>query len=545
MPDSRSDLAELVSAKVMDRRRFLAFTGALAGTAMYAQTRGDLAAAAPPMPGYPFRLGVASGEPRAHGVSIWTRLAPEPLSKNGGLNAKSVQVRWEVATDDGFSNVVESGTVAALRDLAHSVHVDVRGLSAGSIYYYRFMAGGEVSPTGRTKTTPVGHVDELAFAFASCQAWPDGYYSAYRRMAENEDLDLVIHLGDYIYEYGIPADGGNRNVAVPNLLRDDCRTLERYRLQHALHKTDPDLQRVHGDFAWAVTWDDHEVQNDYAGIYPEWAETSPSFLRRRAAAYQAWFEHMPVSVRARPDEGDIRLYGRVRYGDLVQFNVLDTRQYRDDQPCGDGEQFRCDANFTATKLGDRQRRWLLRGMDDSTARWNVLAQGTMMGELKHNPEGTYFWQDAWDGYPGERSRILQAIADMGVSNPISIAGDWHSTFVHNLKADYETDGAPVVATEFVGTSITTNGDGLVYGPYYAPMVPFNENIEFFDGDRRGYVLCRLDHETWNTEFRMVESVADADAPEYLFAQFAVEDGVPGAQGVCVPVNPPPLGRVEC
>jgi alkaline phosphatase D len=542
MPDPRQTLAEL-HGPVLDRRRFLAWTGALAGTALYSQVRGDLAAAAPPMPGYPFTLGVASGEPHPAGVTIWTRLVPKPFAKDGGISANSVQVQWQVATDEGFTNVVASGTVGALAELAHSVHVDVNGLQPGHVYHYRFIAGGEESPTGRTKTAPTGHVPALSFAFASCQAWEDGFYSAYRRMAE-QDLDLVIHLGDYIYEGGISATGGVRNVKIPGTLREECRSLDRYRLQHALYKTDPDLQEVHRIFPWAVTWDDHEVENDYAGIHPAYFNDNEGFLKRRAAAYQAYYEHLPLNMNAKPN-GELLLYRRLRYGDIAEFNMLDTRQYRDDQPCGDGEQFRCDANFTATKLGAAQRQWLIDGLDASQARWNVLAQGTMMGELRHNQEGTYFWQDAWDGYPGERSRILQAIHEMEVPNPVSIAGDWHSTFVHNLKADYEDESAPVVATEFVGTSISSNGDGLVYGPYYGPMVPFNENIEFFDGDRRGYVLCKLDHEVLRTELRMVESVSDPDAAEYTFARFVVEDGQPGAQGECVPVNPPPLGRVDC
>ena len=528
----------------MDRRRFLAWTGALAGTALYSQLRGDLAVAASSLPGYPFTLGVASGEPHTRGVTLWTRLAPEPFATDGGIRTKNVQVQWQVATDEGFTDIVAAGTVAALAELAYSVHVDVNGLQPGSVYYYRFIAAGEDSPAGRTKTAPSGHVAGLAFAFASCQAWEDGFYSAYRRMAE-QDIDLVIHLGDYIYEGGISASGGNRNVKVPGMLREECRSLGRYRLQHALYKTDPDLQEVHRIFPWAVTWDDHEVENDYAGVHPAYFNDNQGFLKRRAAAFQAYYEHMPLTMNAQPRNGEPLLYRRLRYGDIAEFNLLDTRQYRDDQPCGDGEQFRCDANFTATKLGAAQRQWLLDGLGASGARWNVLAQGTMMGELKHNQEGTYFWQDAWDGYPGERSRILQAIDDMGVANPVSIAGDWHSTFVHNLKADYDDDAAPVVATEFVGTSISSNGDGLVYGPYYGPMVPFNEHIEFFDGDRRGYVLCKLDHELWRTELRMVESVSDPDAAEYTFATFVVENGQPGAHGECVPVNPPPLGRVDC
>jgi len=554
MSDPRGTLAALQNG-VVDRRRFLAFTGALAGTALYAQLKGDAVRAAPPLQSYPFRLGVASGDPTPTELSLWTRLAPEPLAEGGGMPARDVAVGWELARDEGFRHGVRRGKVAALPELAHSVHVDVRGLQPGREYFYRFTVDGQRSAVGRTKTAPAPgtRVEELTFAFASCQAWPDGFYSAYRRMNE-QDLDLVIHLGDYIYEYGIPADGGARDVAVPAALQEYCVTLERFRLQHSLYKTDPDLQECHRRFPWAVTWDDHEVENDYAGIYPEYAPTTPAFVAKRAAAYQAYYEHMPLRLSARPSGGELRLYRRLRYGDLAEFNVLDTRQYRADQPCGDGEQPRCAAGFDpdATMTGDAQEAWLLDGLAASRAKWNVIAQGVMMGELKHDAQGGRFWQDAWDGYPGQRARLLESIAGISKGrkhhlNPVVVTGDWHSTFVNDLKVDFEDASRDAtVATEFVGTSITTNGDGLVYGPYYEPMVPFNPSIRFFDGDRRGYVLCKLDREQWRTELRMVEEVGDADASEYTFASFVVEDGRPGAEIDCSPgPNPPKLGRVDC
>jgi len=532
MSDPRTVLSEL-DGRVMDRRRFLAFSAALTGTAMYAQLRGDLAHAMPRAAGYPFRLGVASGDPTPNGVSLWTRLAPEPLVADGGMQASDVAVRWQIAGDEAFGNVVQSGRVAAVPELAHSVHVDVTGLRPGRRYFYRFIAGGEASPVGTTMTAPAAgaRVSDLRFAFASCQKWDDGFYSPYRRMAE-EDLALVIHLGDYIYEYGI-GSGGVRNASLPPEFAPECVTLERYRLQHALYKTDTDLQEVHRLFPWAVTWDDHEVANDYSGIFPEFADTSPEFLARRAVAYRAYFEHMPVPTSASPKRDQVRLYRRLRYGDLAEFSVLDTRQFRTDNPCGDGEQPPCDAGYdpAATMTGATQERWLLNGLERSRARWNVIAQGVMMGQLKHDADGGRFWQDAWDGWPGQRARILQGIVDAGVSNPVVITGDWHSTFVHDLKVDFDDPDSPTVATEFVGTSISSNGDFEVYGPYYGPMVPFNPNIKFFDGDRRGYVLCTLDEEQWRTDLRMVTTVSTPDAPAYTFASFVVEDGRPGAQQV--------------
>ncbi len=532
MSDPRRTLAELNDC-VIDRRRFLAFTGALAGTAAYAQLRGDLAMAYPKLRAYPFRLGVASGDPTPDGISLWTRLAPEPLVEGGGMPARDVRVRWQLASDSRFRNVVRSGNVAALPELGHSVHVDVRGLRPGREYYYRFLTDGDASPVGRTKTTPGSreHVRELTFAFASCQKWDDGFYSAYGRMAE-EDLDLVVHLGDYIYEYGV-GSGGVRNANVPASFAPECETLARYRLQHSLYKTDPDLQEAHRRFPWIVTWDDHEVANDYSGIYPEFADTSAAFVQRRANGYQAYFENLPVPLSSRPRPTNMQLYRRLAYGDVANFSVLDTRQYRTDNPCGDGEQPPCDAGFDpdATMTGHEQERWLLDGLQRSRARWNVIANGVMMGQLKHDAEGNRFWQDAWDGWPGQRARILRRIQKSRVRNPVVITGDWHSTFVNDLKVDFDDEDAPVVATEFVGTSISSNGDFPVYGPYYGPMIPFNPHIQFFDGDRRGYVRCRLDRDEWRTDLRMVPTVSTRNAPVSTFASFVVEDGQPGARRV--------------
>jgi len=532
MSDPRRTLADIGDC-VIDRRRFLAFTGALAGTALYAQARGDLALAAPPLNGYPFRLGVASGDPTPNRVSLWTRLASEPLVEGGGIPAQDISVRWQVATDSHFRHVEKSGTVAAVPELDHSVHVDVSGLRSGREYFYRFLTDRDESPVGRTKTAPGprDHVRDLTFAFVSCQKWDDGFYSPYRRMAE-EDLDLVVHLGDYIYEYGI-GSGGVRKAKVPASFAPECFTLERYRLQHSLYKTDPDLQESHRLFPWMVTWDDHEVDNDYSGIFPEFENTSPEFLARRAAAYQAYFENMPVPLSAKPTEGAVQLYRRLSYGDIAEFNLLDTRQYRTDNPCGDGEQPPCDAGFdpSATMTGAAQEQWLLDGLERSPARWNVIAQGVLMGQLKHDADGGRFWNDSWDGWPGQRARVLQHIADAEVRNPVVITGDWHSTFVNDLRADYEDPSTPIVATEFVGTSISSNGDAEVYGPYYGPMIPFNPDIKFFDGDRRGYVRCRLDHDEWRTDLRMVSTVSKRNAHVSTFASFVVEDGQPGAKEV--------------
>ena len=525
---------EQALAGPMDRRRFLIFSGALAGAAAFCQTRGDLAHAGPPLRDYPFTLGVASGDPAPSRAVLWTRLAPDIYEPDGGMPYRRVPVKWRVAKDPGMRRVVRQGVALAVPELAHSVHVELSGLDPGREYFFQFKYRDELSPMGRTRTAPANgaSVRSLAFAFASCQAWDHGYYSAYRRMAE-EDLAFVVHLGDYLYEYGIDEQGGARKVPVPDQFRPECETLDRYRLQYSLYKSDPDLQRAHQRFPWIITWDDHEVSNDYAGLAPGVGGAPPTvpFPARRAAAYQAFYEHVPLRAAALPRGGTSLLYRRVAWGDLARFSVLDTRQYRTDQPCGDGEFPRCPESLDprVTMLGAEQEDWLEDGLARSRARWNVIAQQVMMGQLDHDRgDPRIYWHDAWDGYPAARQRIIDHLQKARVRNPMLITGDWHSTFVNDIKDDFSDPGSATVATEFVGTSISSNGDFPVYGPYYGPMIDANPHIKFFDGDRRGYVRCRLDRSQWRTDLRMVTTVSRSDAPVYTFASFEVEDGTPGA-----------------
>jgi alkaline phosphatase D len=516
----------------MHRRRFLELTGAVAGAVAFAHWRPDLGQSAPRPRDYPFTLGVASGDPLPDGAVLWTRLAPDPFEADGGMPSRRVQVHWRVATDERMRRTVKRGNALALPELAHSVHVELEGLEPDREYFYQFRYGGELSAIGRTRTAPKPHarVRSLAFAFASCQAWDHGYYPAYARMAE-EDIAFVVHLGDYVYEYGVDEHGGVRNVPVPDQFRPECVTLDRYRLQHALYKTDADLQRAHQLFPWLIVPDDHEVENDYAGLYPEGGQPSPEFAARRAAAYQAFYEHIPLRASSLPRNGGLRLHRRLDWGDLAEFSLLDTRQYRSNQMCGDGEFPRCAESLdpAVTMLGREQEEWLLNGLARSSSRWNVIAQQVMMGQLDHNRgEPRIYWHDAWDGYPLARQRIIDHLAGRRVRNPVVITGDWHSTFVNDIKRDFSDPGSATVATEFVGTSISSNDDWIVYGPYYGPMIVANPHIKFFDGDRRGYVRCRLDREQWLTDLRMVPTVKDRAAPVATFASFVVEDGRPGA-----------------
>jgi len=386
----------------IDRRRFLQYTWAGVGASLsLALLRGRDLLAAPRFGENPFTLGVASGDPTPDGIVLWTRLAPEPANPTS-LGKAAIPVGWRVAADSRMRHVVARGVAPAPLELAHSVHVEVNGLRPGRDYFYQFDARDEESPVGHFRTAPMPHemVPEIRFAVATCQDWPSGYYTAYRDMVEQE-LDLVLHLGDYTYEYAIGST--LRGTPVPAGFEAECLDLRTSRLRHTLHKLDPDLQAVHAKFPFVVIWDDHEVANDYSGLAPEYGSPSPEFTARRAAAYQAYYEHMPIrlSVARRPGPG-LRIFRRLAYGKLAEFTMLDDRQYRSDNPCGDGESLRCEAarDGDYTMLGREQERWVARGFSQSSARWNIVGQQLLMAELEHLPyeEGRY-WNDAWDGYP--------------------------------------------------------------------------------------------------------------------------------------------------
>jgi alkaline phosphatase D len=517
----------------IDRRRFLEHTwrGVGAGLSL-ALLPGHELLAAPRFGGdTPFTLGVASGDPTADGIVLWTRLAPDPIEP-ARLGSRSIPVRWRVALDSRMKRVVAHGVAAAPAELAHSVHVEVDGLWPGRDYFYQFDVRGAESPIGHFRTAPHPHemAREVRFAFATCQDWPSGYYTAYRDM-QQYDLDLVLHLGDYTYEYAIGASTG-RGVPPPEGFERETVDLLTYRLRHTLYKLDPDLQRAHAKFPFAVIWDDHEVQNDYSGLAPEWGSPSPEFTARRAAAYQAYYEHMPIrlAVAQRPKNG-LRIYRRLNYGRLLEFSLLDDRQYRTDNPCGDGESLRCEEALTGeyTMLGEAQERWLSRGLKQSSSRWNVVAQQLLIAQLEHRTiRPDWFWNDAWDGYPRARERMLKTVVDTEVRNPVFVTGDWHSTFVNDLKVDFADPSSPTIATEFVTPAITSGGDGTPYGPYYAPMIPHNPHIKYYEGDRRGYFKASVTPRRMKLDLRFVTSVENPGGTGYTETSWAVEDGQPGA-----------------
>jgi alkaline phosphatase D len=512
----------------LGRRQFLA--GALAlGTVPLARRAG----AQPRFTGTPFTLGVASGYPLPTGVVLWTRLAPAPLQPDGGMASHGVvAVDWEVARDERMGQVVQKGTAMATPDWAHAVHVEIEGLEPGRWYWYRFRAGGEASPIGRTRTAPAAGaaIERLRFAFASCQQYEQGYYGAYHRMLA-DDLDLIVFLGDYIYESSWGRDHVRKHGA------PEPHTLEDYRVRHAVYKTDPDLQAAHAACPWLMTWDDHEVSNDYADDRSQFAHPREWYLLRRAGAYRAYYEHMPLRRQMVPLGPQMRLYHGVAFGSLAHFHMLDDRQYRSHQPCtapgrggssvvGDDCAERLEPRRSL--LGETQERWLETSLDRSRARWNIIGQQTLMAQIDRKPgEGRLLWTDGWDGYPQARRRLLDYVGRRKPANPVVIGGDVHSFWVTDLKPDFDDAGSPVVATEIVGTSITSQ---FARKPEEVDALKAdNPHLRFASGVRRGYVRVELTPQRMQVDLRAMHSVTQPRTPIDTLASFVIDDGRPGAQ----------------
>ena len=475
---------------------------------------------------YPFQLGIASGDPSPDGMVLWTRLAPDPLS-GGGMPEEDVRVRWQVATDEGMKKVVRKGVITAAKNWAHSVHVEVQGLLPDRTYWYQVSAAGETSDVGRTRTTPAASVmpDKLRFAFASCQHYEYGYFNALRHMA-NEDLHAVVHLGDYIYEGGLSQNKARQHNSAEIVSLDD------YRNRYALYRSDADLQAAHAAFPWIVTWDDHEFDNNCAGdISEEPGVAAEQFLKRRADAYKAYYEHMPLRRSTLPHGPMMQLYRNITYGRLAQFSVLDTRQYRTDQPCGDHNKPLCDGVFdpNATLLGDIQEKWLCDGLAASPSRWNILAQQVMMARVDRTPgDAVAYSMDQWAGYEAGRKRLIQFLDDHRVSNPVVLTGDIHTNWVNDIKVNFDDETAAPVATEFVGTSVTSGGNGAQKRKDTDGVLADNPFVNFYNAER-GYVRCEVTPQQWQTDFRVVPVVTEPESPCLTRATFVVENGRAGAE----------------
>lgn len=508
------------------RRDFLALAGAAASVMPLASCQLFHASAKSP-----FTLGIASGDPDDHSVVLWTRLATEPLANDGGMGERIVDVAWEIAEDEGMQRVLQRGVVRTGPDDGHSVHVEPDGLPSDTWLHFRFSCDGFTSCVGRTRTMPKDGADvsKLTFALASCQSWEQGLFTAYEAMRK-DDLDLVVFVGDYIYEYASGVQGKVRLHQGP-----ECTELAHYRVRYAQYRTDPLLQGMHARCPWLVTWDDHEVDNNYAGAHPAKAEAKKEqFLRRRKDAYRAYWENMPLRASAKPTDSGMRLHRRVDFGSLASFFVLDARQYRSDQPNGDKP---APLNAAAldprqTMLGDEQLRWLQDGLTSSHAAWNVLAQQVMMAmvctEVGKTGAERPFKMDQWPGYAHERMELVRFLRDRKVANPVVLTGDIHSNWCNELRVDDRDASTPVVAPEFVATSISSGGDGEDAPDNLDALLAANPCVRFHNL-QRGYLRCTVTKQRWTTDYVVMDRVKKSGGKATVRASFVVEDGNPRVQ----------------
>jgi alkaline phosphatase D len=507
------------------RRRFLA--GSLASAAVAAPF-GIVRGAPVTFSADPYTLGIASGCPREDSVILWTRLAPRPLEE-GGMPPSPVEVEWQVADDERFTRVAARGVVRATAELAHSVHAEAKGLRPGRVYWYRLRAGSAVSPVGRTRTAPAAGSSNgrFRFAFASCQQYEQGYYAAYRDMA-GRDLDLVVHLGDYIYEKSWGARHVRQHgVGIPT-------TLPEFRNRYALYKSDADLQAAHAAFPWLSIWDDHEVSDDYANDRSYTTYDPKQFLKIRAAAYQAYYEHLPLPPSARPIGPDATIYAHYRFGEMLDMLLLDDRQYRSAPACVQGGRTATvpdcaeRTDEARSMLGRAQEQWFDARLADRRGRWTVVAQQTLMAEAKRRDAeaGDRYWTDGWDGYPDARRRLLDSVVAHKVRNPVVIGGDRHAYFAADLKRSFSRPNEATVATEFVGTAITSEGPGE---SSVRNLLAANPELIYANSEKRGYAVLELNARSLTVGFEAVDDVKDAHSAVHRLATFVVEDGAPGAK----------------
>ncbi|KRG38775.1 hypothetical protein ARC78_15305 [Stenotrophomonas pictorum JCM 9942] len=499
-----------MNARLVTRRQLLLGAG---GLALLAGMAPRSLLAAPRLNANPFTLGVAAGDPLPDGFVIWTRLAPEPLQQHGGMPMTPMQVQWEIAEDEHFSRVVQRGAHIARPELGHSVHVEVAGLAAQRPYWYRFHLDDASSSIGRVRTAPAAGStpDALRIAVAGCQHYEAGYFSAYQHLANDGELDALFHYGDYIYEgkagKGVTLDG--RKIMVREHLGEEIYDLADYRRRYAQYKSDTDLQAAHAAVAFIPSFDDHEVDNNWAGEFDQDGTPPEAFLLRRAAALQAWYENMPVrrAQLARPH--GLSMHRRLDYGQLLRMHVLDTRSHRSDQFCGKPEEPHCrtDVDGEDSMLGNAQQQWLQQGLDND-ARWNLIAQQVVCMPLdRRRPDATEpaLSDDGWDGYPRSRARLIQAIQQRGLRNVVIATGDVHQHYVGHLPSNPQDLASAAVASEFVCTSISSNGDGGLLRKGQEHYLAQNPHISF-NNAQRGYQIFDIRADRWSTELKVVDRV---------------------------------------
>ncbi|EQB30115.1 alkaline phosphatase D family protein [Sphingobium ummariense] len=481
---------------------------------------------------YPFALGVTSGDPSPDGFVIWTKLAPRPFDPHGGMPMVPLPVKWEVASDDRFRTIVASGEATARPELGHSVHVEVSGLQPDRPYWYRFALGSDLSTRGRARTLPPPSASpqSLKFGVAGCQNYQDGYFTAFRHLAREDDLAFVYHYGDFIYEYaerGPDYDKDGLPVAqVRQHIGQDCFDIADYRLRYAQYLSDYDLQAARARHTWFPTFDDHEVANNWVGDIDPKGAPADVFRLRRQAALQVWYEYMPVRAAMLPRDGLITdIYREARYGDLLSIDFLDTRSFRTDQPCGDGFKTHC-AGIDDPKgqvISAQEEAWLLRNLSRKQAKWNCVAQQVMMMSLDRrryaDEKEKIYNLDSWAGYEAQRSRLLARMK--GLDNVVVLTGDEHQNFAGLLD-----DGDRTVAVEFVSTSISSGGDGSDLRAGSDRMFQNNPQLKFLN-DQRGYLVCEVTPDAWQSRFMVMDRVSTPGGAIAKRATITVPRGQPG------------------
>ena len=520
---------------LMNRRALLRGLGASAFLATAGGFVTRTVWSSPVFAAYPFSLGVASGDPAPDGFVIWTKIAPKPLERGAGMPKRPVEVQWSVATDERMHDVAQEGKAFAHPELGHAVHVEIAGLQPARDYFYQFTVGGERSRIGRARTLPPAGsaAARLRFAAAGCQRYEDGYYTAYRRIAD-ERFDFVFHYGDYIYERKVIRPH-ERKLPVVRVMPgdpDDCYTLDDYRHRYSLHQLDADLQAAHASAPFVMSYDDHEVENNWAGDTNERSAPPELFLLRRAAAFQAWYEHLPLRRAQLPRGPDILMYRRFAIGDLLSMNVLDTRLHRSPQACFPGSriQANCAEALEAkrTMLGDAQERWLYDGLSSSRSRWNLLAQQVTIARNDRNPDPKVFAPslDKWDGAVAARDRLFAAIERAKLRNLVVVTGDVHQNWAAELKKNFADERSATLGVEFVATSVSSLGDGFDINDNYRTLLQKDPHMKFFNG-QRGYVRHVVTPERWQADYQVLDKVTVPDGRLSTRKSFVVENGKPG------------------
>lgn len=479
----------------------------------------------------PFTLGVASGDPAPDGFVIWTKLAPKPLERGAGMVSKPVEVEWMVAADEALRNVVQKGKAVANPELGHAVHVEVAGLEPAREYFYQFAAGGERSSVGRSRTFPAAGapVAQLRFAAAGCQRYEAGYYTAWRRLA-GERLDFVFHYGDYIYEYPTVRPGAKFPWPVVRVMPDEpgeIFTLDEYRHRYALHQLDPDLQAAHASAPFIMSFDDHEVVNDWAGEETVKQMTRQAFLLRRAAAFQAWYEHLPVRRAQLPQGPAVQAYRRLAAGDLLTVNVLDTRQHRTGLTCGARVMAGCTEALQPDRsmLGAAQERWLYDGFK-APARWTLLAQQIPIMRQDRNPDPAIFGpsMDKWDGAVAARDRLFAAVEQAKLRNLVVVDGDIHLNCAGELKRNFDDEKSATLGVDFTATSISSLGDGYDINDRFKTLMQQDPHIKFYNA-QRGYVRHTVTPKQWRADYQVIDKVSVPDGRMSTRRSFVLENGV--------------------